>query len=247
MVALRDRRSTQRLIVALRKLYGACSVKARRSALDELLLGVLGNGTGARRAASAMDAILESFVDWNETRVASVTEIAKSIESVEDAPTKAAVIKQVLNNLYAETGQMSLEVFREKEPHETLVLIENIEDFPEPALARATVLVLGHAVPPFTPKVLAACRRMGVLNGRSDPHAQTTQIQKLVSKQDMFEFHWLVSHHASAICTHNKQRCSECSLRRSCPTGKRVASRKASATGARKARIKAQTKRKTKA
>ena len=244
MVAYRDRRSTQRLIAALKKLYGACSVKASRPALEELLLGVLGNGTGVRKTASAIDSIFESFVDWNETRVASVTEIAESIESVEDAPTKAAVIKQVLNNLYAATGEMSLEVFREKEPHETLVLIENIEDFPEVALARATVLALGHAVPPLTPKVLVACRRMGLLNGRSDPHAQTRQIEKLVPKQDMFEFHWLVSHHANAMCADDKRRCSECPLRRSCRTGKRATTRKVSATRAAKARTK--TKRKTK-
>ena len=101
--------------------------------------------------------------------------------------------------------------------------------FPEAALARATLLVLGHEAFPPTPRVVKVCRRLALLPDGHEPAALTQLIQGMVPKQGMFEFHWLLSEHAKNTCLPEAPSCGACGFRSDCRTGRRAAAGQARA------------------
>jgi len=212
----------KRVTVSLRKLYGRPAAATKRPALDELLLGILDDGVSEKKALAALAALSRWFVDWNEVRVASPAEVAALISGIPEASAKARAIKSVLHRIYALTHDMSLEFLREKQPREVSRVISGIENFPEGALARATIYGLGQPVMPLTPKVSLVCRRLGLLDGGSRQKALTRQLECIVLKQNMFEVHWLLSRHADAICRRRTPGCADCKLNGICRNGKRV-------------------------
>jgi endonuclease III len=52
-------------------------------------------------------------------------------------------------------------------------------------------------------------------------HAALQQhARKLVPKQSMFEFHWLLSRHASEVCRAEEPACDACGFRTDCRAGR---------------------------
>ena len=228
MARARDRQLVRRVTTSLRTAYGRHAVSTSYPALEELLLGILHDGVPEQMAVAALEALSRSFVDWNEARVGSPAEIAATLPGIPDAHRKGEIIVRALRKVCARMSEMSLESLREKEPHETAQLIAGIDDFPEDALARATIIGLGHSVLPLTPKVALVCRRLGLLDGSSNRKVLTRRIERAVSKRSMFEFHWLLSRHAEAVCQRRRPGCVECSVRKACRAGRKVKVKKKS-------------------
>lgn len=203
-------------MTVLRKSYGRHAGAARHPAMEEMLVGILADGASERRAQTALVNLARYFVDWNEMRVSSACEIAAAMPGVPGAMEKALVMRTVLQRVYDAANEMALEFLNEKGPREATRLVESIEGFPERALARATVLALGHDVFPFTPGVFKVCRRLALLSEGHDYAALLEQARKLVPKQDMYEFHWLLSRHAGEVCRAAEPACDACAFRADC-------------------------------
>jgi endonuclease III len=185
-----------------------------------MLLGILRDGSSERMAAMALASITRSFVDWNEVRVSSACEIAAAMPRVDGAMEKAAVIRRILQKIYDLANELSLDFLKEKTPRDAARLVSDVEGFPESALARATLLSLGHEVLPLTPRVLTVCRRLGILDDSLDPSAMLNRMQKVLPRPAMFEFHWLLSQHANKVCLPAEPICSECKMRSDCRAGR---------------------------
>jgi endonuclease III len=209
--------------MVLRKNYGRPHAHATRPAMEEMLVGILADGASERRGASALSAISRHFVDWNEVRVSSPCEIASAMPELAGAVDKAALVRTVLQRIYDLSNEMTLDFLKEKSPADAAKFIEDMPGFPEAALARATLLVLGHEAFPPTPRVMKVCRRLALLPDGRDPAALTHLIQGMVPKQGMFEFHWLLSEHAKNTCRPEEPSCGACGFRSDCRTGRSAA------------------------
>lgn len=233
MTGERGRRVAKKVVSILRKEHGRHGVTVKRSALEELLMGVFAEGISERRAAAALASLTRDFVDWNEVRVSSVCEIAALFPDMPEAIEKAGVVRHVLQRVYDQNNEMTLDFLKEKGPRDAARLVADIEGFPESALARATLLALGQDVLPLTAGVVTVCRRMGLFSDGMDHAAMAHEAGKLIARPHMFEFHWLVSRHAASVCLPETPRCDVCSLRGECRSGRVSASSKASAGAAR--------------
>ena len=245
MAARGSKSLARRVTTALRGAYGRHAVQGGRPAVEELLIGVLNERVSERRAVAAFTALSAVFVDWNEARVSSPHDIAAVIEDVPDALEKADAIRAVLRNIFDRVNEISLEFLREAPPHETVALIQGIPDFPEFALARATLVGLGHDVMPLTPKVAMVCKRIGLLDGGNDLKALNRRIERLVPKQNMVEFHWLLSRHAEEACLNDPAPCDDCVLHGCCKAGQRADAKKRAARARRKAALRKSARAKT--
>jgi endonuclease III len=223
MTTERNRRLAHKLLTVLRKDYGRPRAHVTRPAMEEMLVGILAEGASERKGASALSAISRYFVDWNEVRVSAPCEIASAMPGLADALDKAALVRFVLQRIYDLANEMTLDFLKEKSPADAAKLIEGIPGFPEAALARATLLVLGHEAFPLTPGVMKICRRLPLLPDGHEPAALTHLIQGMVPKHGMFEFHWLLSEHAKNTCLPDEPSCGACGFRSDCRTGRRAA------------------------
>ena len=220
MTVERSRRMAHKVYAGLRKNYGRSGARASRPAIEEMLLGILAKGVSERKAARALNGISRYFVDWNEARVSTACEIASAMGELPEATEKALAMRSALQRVYDLFNEMTLEFLRDKGPAEAARLVEGIPGFPEAAIARATVLTLGHDAFPLTPGVLKVCRRLALLPDGHDGAALAQQVRGLVPKQKMFEFHWLLSEHARNTCRPEEPSCGACGLRSDCRTGR---------------------------
>ena len=220
MTIERSRQLVRRVQSQLKRKYGRHKVNTQRTALEELLLGIISDGASERRAVSALNAISSSFVDWNEVRVSLPAEVAGAMPGIPDGLTKARVIREALREVYDRTSEMSLDFLKERGHRDALRLVAGIEGFPEPALARAIVIGLGQPVMPLTPSVLGVFRRLGLLNDETDLKALSRTVEKLVPKPGMLELHWLLARHAQKVCRPAEPTCAECCVRDDCRTGR---------------------------
>jgi len=218
-----SRRLAHRVVKVLRKDYGRPGAHVSRPAMEEMLVGILAEGVSERKGASALSAITRYFVDWNEVRVSAPVEIASAMPELAGAMDKASLVRSVLQRIYDLSNEMTLDFLKEQSPADAAMLIEDMPGFPEAALARATLLVLGHEAFPLTPHVMKVCRRLALLPDGHEPAALTHMIQGMVPKQRMFEFHWLLSEHAKNTCLPEGPSCSACGFRSDCRTGRRAA------------------------
>jgi endonuclease III len=223
MATERCRRLAQKVVTSLRKVYGRPRAHVSRPAMEEMLVGILAEGASERKGAFALSAISRYFVDWNEVRVSAPCEIASAMPGLADAVDKAALVRCVLQRIYDLSNEMTLEFLRERSPADAAKFIEDIPGFPEAALARATLLVLGHETFPPTPRVMKVCRRLALLPDGHEPATPAHLIEGLVSKERMFEFHWLLSEHAKETCRFEAPSCGACAFRSDCRTGRRGA------------------------
>jgi endonuclease III len=191
--------------------------------MEEMLVGILAEGASERRGVTAFSAISRYFVDWNEVRVSAPCEIASAMPGLADAIPKATVLRSVLQRIYDLSNTMTLDFLKDKTPAEAAKFIEDMPGFPEAALARATLLVLGHETFPPTPRVMKVCRRLALLPDGREPAGLVNLIRGMVPKERMFEFHWLLSEHAKSTCRPEAPACSECAFRSDCRTGRRAA------------------------
>ena len=84
--------------------------------LEELIFLILAEGEPKSRpkgAAKAMDRLRQDFVDWNEARVSAPGEIADTLaredHPLRDIPAKAALLRKVLELIFSENNDMSLD------------------------------------------------------------------------------------------------------------------------------------------
>ncbi len=226
MASEQGAQQARRLLAALKNVYRYKPLASDWSALEHLLLGILADGAPETRAVAALRALESAFVDWNEVRVSSWCEIAEALSPMPRAMEKAEQIKAVLGRIFDEGNEMSLDFLQDKGQREVLRLIAGIEEFPESALARATLLGLGHAMMPLTPKVLAACTRIGLLRNGPDQKAIARRLERCIPRDRMYEFHWLVSRHTASVCLDDAPQCRRCRLQKDCRSGRTRSRRK---------------------
>jgi len=207
---------TRNVMGTLRRTYGRHGVSARRSGLEELLLGVLADGGSERRAVAALRTCANSFVDWNEMRVSGDGDILAALGDVPDAGRKAAIVRVLLERVYEVNNEMSLEFLKDRPLRDVARLVAGIDGFPEAALARALILALGRKELPLTHGLTRVCKRLAIIG---DGPGQEGKLEKALPPSGLFEFHWLVSRHAATVCREAQPQCEECSLRKECKAG----------------------------
>jgi endonuclease III len=223
------RRLALKALSALKRKYGKPGARVARPALEELMMGILTSGMSERRANAALTTLAGSFVDWNEMRIGDVNEIAGRIGEVENAAHLARCIRFVLQRVYDIHNEMSLEFLQDKSSREAVRLVAQIEGFPESAVARATLLSMQHESIPLTPGVVNVCRRLALIEDGNDH-----RLDKHMPREKLYEFHWLVTRHAQAVCLADEPLCEECVLRVDCRAGRaRTPSAKSSAPAGR--------------
>lgn len=222
MAANGTRKTAQRMVAVLRKEYGRCHITTKRSPVEELLLGIIVPGTSERKAVAALNAMAQQFVDWNEVRVTTASELAEALPDVPDALRKAEIIRSALNHMHEVTVEKPRDFLRESSIRERMKMAASIPDFPEVALARATMIGLGEPHFPLTPNVVRICSRIGLLDHCDNHQAMVKRFGKSISVQGMLEFHWLASRHAEAVCDKDHPACETCGLAEHCRHGKQV-------------------------
>src|SRR3954451_10305167 len=97
------------LFTTLRKHFGDAAAPAERPVLEQMVYGVLREGSTRDEVDKAFDRMRTTFFDWNEIRVSSPHEIEEVLTGLPDAGAKAERVIALLQEVFESTFSYDLE------------------------------------------------------------------------------------------------------------------------------------------
>jgi len=192
----------------------------RRPVMEELLYGVLREGTTRPLADKAYCNLQERFFDWNEVRVSSPQEVAEAIADLPDAGAKSERIVGILQEVFETTYSFKLDDIDKKGLKNAAKQLGRMEDVSDYTVAWVLQQALGgHALPLDQPS-LRTLRRLGVIEDEIDDLEQLRgSLEHHIPKAKGTLFLEGISEVAKEYCWEDNPHCSSCPLRSECPTG----------------------------
>ena len=68
---------------------------------EKLMMGILSYRSSVKKARRAYEALQKEFVDWNEVRVSTLTDIEEVIKCADPQRNKALLLRRILNDIFA--------------------------------------------------------------------------------------------------------------------------------------------------
>lgn len=215
----------------LAKRYKPGPREGKMSVLEAVLFGICHEGTTREQANQAMGRFRDSFFDWNELRVSSVTEIQDTLIGLPNPEQKAHRIRKFLRQLFIRTYKFDLDHLCKKPLKESMKTLHDYEamhsDF---VLATVVQQALGgHAMPVDEP-IKRCLVRLGIAEEGTPNSAIRSSLERAVAKTKGPEFADLLEELANDTCVAVDPNCPDCVLVKLCPTGQhRLAEAKAAA------------------
>jgi endonuclease III len=190
--------------------------------LDHLLVGVLSFQADEERAARAVKALGEAFLDLNEVRVSPLAELASVLEpSLGDASWEGAVLlRNALQDVFEGTHGLDLEPLRGREPEDQRKFLKELPHTLGGPAAAVFQLAVGEdrlALPPAEQRVLG---RLGLLPRSANPVNVRKSLERQVKGPDRIRFAWAFGSHAAYPCR-KVPLCETCPVLDACPHGER--------------------------
>ncbi|MCB9899461.1 MAG: hypothetical protein H6825_15750 [Planctomycetes bacterium] len=132
------RRGTRaRLLAVLEKLdkqYGAVALPETRDVLEKAVCLVLREVTTPQNVLKALEVLRADFVDWNEVRVSSPSELSRLLSGSSRASTlrrwdvHARRLREMVDQVYNDKNVATLEFLLEAKPKEQIEYLEDLDD-----------------------------------------------------------------------------------------------------------------------
>lgn len=190
-----------------------------RPVLEQVIYGILREGTTPAKADRAFHALQTSFFDWNEIRVSMVRELVEVLDDLPDAEDRAARIISFLQEVFETTYSFELESLHKKGLKMAEKQLQRFQGINPFVLAYAVQTGLGgHALPVDQP-MARVLRRLELISGDYDDAARTS-LEHLVPKAKGIHFCEAVCAIAHDYCHETNPNCPACPVRDVCPTAK---------------------------
>lgn len=205
----------------LRKVYGPVEPPEQGPVLDELIATVLSQNTSDRNSGPAYDELRRRFRDWDEVRRASPARIAQAIRQAGLANRKAPRIKAILQRIYAERGQLSLEFLHDLPTREAEEYLASFPGVGPKTVACVLLFACRKPVFPVDTHVHRLAQRIGLIGMRTDAVRAHQELARMVPPSRVLEFHIQLIRHGRTACTARNPQCPDCPLLDLCREGRR--------------------------
>jgi len=222
--AVKPLSNAERAVVAaicrrLRKAYGPVEWPEPAPVLDELIATVLSQNTSDTNSGPAYEELRQRFPDRDQVRRAPVARIAAAIRQAGLANRKAPRIKAILQRIYEQRGDLSLEFLHQVPAREAE---EYLASFPGVGPKTAACVLLFACRKPVLPvdtHVHRLAQRIGLIGPRTDAAQAHEELARMVPAGQVLEFHIQLIRHGRTVCTARKPECRDCPLLDLCREG----------------------------
>jgi endonuclease-3 len=187
-----------------------------RPILEELLFSILREGTTQKLATDAYENLIKNFIDLNEIRVSSPTEVGEALSELPSAGVRAQRIVGILQEWFELTYSFNMDELLKKGQKEGARKLSRLHDVNEFSVAWVVQRGFGgHAMPLDTP-TLRVLHRVGAIDDPTDSLDNISgTLEHYIPKAKGPLFTDLISEVAADVC-HEKPKCPQCPLRNDC-------------------------------
>ncbi len=205
----------------LRKVYGPVEPPEPWPVLDELIATVLSQNTSDTNSGPAYDELRRRFRDWEEVRRAPAARIAKAIRQAGLANRKAPRIKAILQRIFEERGELSLEFLHGLPTRQAEEYLAGFPGVGPKTVACVLLFACRKPVLPVDTHVHRLAQRIGLIGARTDAVRAQDELARWVPPARVLEFHIQLIRHGRTVCTARKPQCRDCPLLDMCREGLR--------------------------
>lgn len=212
-----DRREHyQKIADLLREHYGYPEWRQHLPPVDELVCTILSQATSDTNRDKGFYSLKARFSDWESVRDAPVEAIQQAIYSAGLSHMKAPRIKNALQRISDEQGQIHLDFLQEMDVNNARAWLTQIEGV---GLKTASIILLFCYNKPAFPvdtHVHRVTRRLGVVDEKMDATKAHHHLEQLAEPENFYADHLNFIRHGREICKAQRPRCEQCFLKDYC-------------------------------
>jgi endonuclease-3 len=205
----------------LERVYGPVEPPEQGPILDELIATILSQNTSDANSAAAFEELRRRFPDWNAVRQSPAAKLARVIRTAGLSNTKAPRIKTILQTVYEQRGELSLEFLRELPTRVVSAYLQSFPGVGPKTVACVLLFACGRPVLPVDTHVQRVCQRLGLLAPQATAEQAHRELAQRVPRSRVLDFHIQLIRHGRTVCSAANPRCLECMLLDRCPEGYR--------------------------
>ena len=209
-------RSVKRYLKALERRHKPAYPPEPISVLEKLIFHLLAHEAPPTNATRAMRLMRDEFVDWNDLRVASISEITTILEQCRIDSEVAYTLKEVLGEIFNVGHSVSLDFLVEEPLDEAKKFVNRLKKLPPWAGVYLLVITGQSNAVPLDPHTSRICQRLGLFGRKSSIQTRNQTLKSIVSEDDVLRFHHLFVEHGKKTCREENPRCDVCCLARDC-------------------------------
>ncbi len=190
-----------------------------KSVLSQLIFSIIARNFTRKGADKAFSVFQNKFVDWNEVRISSVSEIAEVLEQVKspNVEKKAKNIKKILVDIYSDYHKISLEFVKTFSAEKTKKILQSIRGITPRVMDTVLLYALDYPVVPIVSPFARVIRRLGFVSLTATQKEIKKALDRLIPKTKIENYSRLLIHHGESVCTLQNPNCRKCVLKRFCP------------------------------
>jgi endonuclease-3 len=212
-------RQVRRVLDALEERYGRPRLSRRLDPLSELVLTVLSQHTSDTNRDRAFADLRARFGTWDQVADAPRPAIEKAIRKGGLARIKSGVIRDLLRNVRAERGELSLDHLKEQPMEEGRRWLLGLRGVGAKTAACVLLFACGQPAFPVDTHVHRIARRLGWISEKTSADEAHLLLEALIPPRRRLAAHVNFITLGRELCRARVPACSDCPLRRLCRHG----------------------------
>ncbi len=194
--------------------YGKNPLVPRREPMHELISTILSHRTTQKNEDIAYKNVWKRFGSWEAIRDAPVEELTVALEPANFPEVKAPYIKGVLERIYAERGEPSIDFLRDLPVDEALDWLMSLPGVGIKTASLVLLFCFAKPVLPVDTHVHRVSQRLGLIGPKVNPNAAHHRLLELLPPDPyiLFNFHIDMLRHGQQVCVWGNPRCERCPL-----------------------------------
>lgn len=210
------KRKAQEIYSILEQTYGLPEWRQPLSAVDELVSTILSQNTNDVNRDRAFDTLRGTFPTWEAVRDADASAVVEAVRVAGLANQKGPRIQQVLRQISAERGEISLEFLRDLSHEEARAWLQSQKGVGPKTAAIVLQFALGIPAFPVDTHVYRVSGRLGIRPQKMSVEKTHDWMEKLFDPSQYGPGHLNLIRHGREICHARKPECQRCPLRGLC-------------------------------
>lgn len=207
------------IVQNLENTFGEPNLPEKSDSLAMLINIILSQATSDANSQRTYANLRKRFSEWENVLKAEEKEIADAIRLGGLANQKARVIKTILAQIKAKSGNLSLEQLEEMPAREARSYLLNFRGI-GPKTAACTLLFAAHKeIFPLDTHIFRVLKRMGVLPEKISDEKAHRRLDELVPRGKFYSLHVNLIRLGKKICRPREPLCDQCPLIEYCDYG----------------------------
>ena len=196
--------------------YGRPDWRLPLSPLDELVSTILSQNTNDRNRDLAFNNLRAHFPTWEQVRDASVADVIQAIHSAGLANQKGARIQQVLREITAQRGDLSLDFLSDILPEEAVVWLRSFKGVGPKTAAIVLLFSLGKPAFPVDTHIYRVSGRIGLRPAKMSAEQTHAHLAGLLPPDTYYAAHLNLIRLGREICHPRRPDCPVCPVQDLC-------------------------------